>query len=64
MLTIWIKFTFFLEIIVLMFNFGKNLVRYTYYTKEIYRKGRFRALTLESSNLANLIMSQGRKGNA
>lgn len=64
MLTIWIKFTFFLEIIVLMFNFGKNLVRYTYYTKEIYRKGRFRPLTLESSNLANLIMSQGRKGNA
>ncbi len=47
-----------------MFNFGKNLVRYTYYTKEIYRKGRFRTLTLESSNLANLIMSQGRKGNA
>ena len=64
MLTIWIKFTFFLEIIVLMFNYGKNLVRYTYYTKEIYRKGRFRTLTLESSNLANLIMSQGRKGNA
>lgn len=64
MLTIWIKFTFFLEIIVLMFNFCKNLVRYTYYTKEIYRKGRFRTLTLESSNLANLIMSQGRKGNA
>lgn len=47
-----------------MFNFGKNLVRYTYYIKEIYRKGRFRTLTLESSNLANLIMSQGRKGNA
>lgn len=47
-----------------MFNFGKKLVRYTYYTKEIYRKGRFRTLTLESSNLANLIMSQGRKGNA
>ena len=64
MLTIWIKFTFFIEIIVLMFNFGKNLVRYTYYTKEIYLKGRFRTLTLESSNLANLIMSQGRKGNA
>ena len=64
MLTIWIKFTFFLEIIVLMFNFGKNLVRYTYYIKEIYRKGRFRTLTLGSSNLANLIMSQGRKGNA
>ena len=64
MLTNLIKFTFFLEIIVLMFNFAKNLVRYTYYTKEIYRKGRFRTLTLESSNLANLIMSQGRKGNA
>ena len=47
-----------------MFNFAKKLVRYTYYTKEIYRKGRFRTLTLESSNLANLIMSQGRKGNA
>ena len=46
MLTIWIKFTFFIEIIVLMFNFGKNLVRYTYYTKEIYRKGRFRTLLL------------------
>ncbi len=30
MLTNLIKFTFFLEIIVLMFNFGKNLVRYTY----------------------------------